>query len=582
MTYPDGIPKAEIERQNFRYAEFAENIDARDPSAVHEKTVWQLASVLFDYIEIPVELRDYPDAVVRLRKDNFSAFWQKLVESASNRHMAMAKSSEEKAIACLSGHKIIEACNNLVIGKDYHLATLIALAGGKESTRKDIREQLDEWQKSRVLSEINQPVRALYEIVAGNVCICEGSKGAPIEDRIDSFIISERFGLDWRQAFGLRLWYAIRETDSIEVAVQKFAEDLEQDRETARPQAWYVEQGLPVLWDDAELNEREDLLWGLLKLYASDGTADLESILRAENSQLSPIDVRLSWQLSQILTATGECSYGENADVKADAMTLAFASQLTNDGNWLDAIFVLLHLTSSIARAKSIQNHLAHHAGQIGSDDSPEFHALTQKLCIPPAWIWEAKALYMRSVKKDSRQEVECLLHAHSFEEAHRTLQRIVAPQAVIERDYDMLRSLLTGFKGKEGFISDWHLGGEMYSDYLEMLEGQKTGKINEKVVERLMAALPNVMEYQKHATLQETVAVQEISGAVAKVAVGLSKLGSVSFSLLTASARTETNCVQYKDLSKLLRLPLTEDKYLSHTVDLSLGYYRSVMAGGK
>lgn len=32
-------------------------------------------------------------------------------------------------------------------------------------------------------------------------------------------------------------------------------------------------------------------------------------------------------------------------------------------------------------------------------------------------------------------------------------------------------------------------------------------------------------------------------------------------------------------ELAKMLRLPLTEDAYLKHTVDLSLGYYKSVMA---
>jgi len=33
---------------------------------------------------------------------------------------------------------------------------------------------------------------------------------------------------------------------------------------------------------------------------------------------------------------------------------------------------------------------------------------------------------------------------------------------------------------------------------------------------------------------------------------------------------------------AKILTLPLTEDNYLKHTIELSLGYYRRVMAGGK
>jgi nuclear pore complex protein Nup98-Nup96 len=35
-------------------------------------------------------------------------------------------------------------------------------------------------------------------------------------------------------------------------------------------------------------------------------------------------------------------------------------------------------------------------------------------------------------------------------------------------------------------------------------------------------------------------------------------------------------------NLDKVLRLPLTEDKYLKHTVELSLEYYRGVMASAR
>lgn len=41
------------------------------------------------------------------------------------------------------------------------------------------------------------------------------------------------------------------------------------------------------------------------------------------------------------------------------------------------------------------------------------------------------------------------------------------------------------------------------------------------------------------------------------------------------------TNIKQKGDLPKILRLPLTEDNYIKHTVDLSLDYYRNIMAAG-
>jgi len=564
----------------FSLSDFLQNLGGQDPSSSHEKLVWELASILFDATSVPSGVENIPNVINRLRKDKLSNFWQKLVEQASAQHAAMARSNEEKAIASLSGHRIPDACSHLINGKDFHLATLVSLIGGKDSLRKDIREQLGEWQKSRVLSEFSQPIRTIYELLAGNVCVVDGSKGS-LEDRIESFTISKRFGLDWRQAFGLRLWYATLSTENIEAAVKRFDEDIRQDKEASRPRAWYVEQKIATLWDDRDLEYREDLLWGLLKLYTYQD-ADLEAVLRPENSRLSPVDIRLSWQLSRALISFGGIDYRENADEKRDQITLSFALQLTNEHSWLDAVYVLLHLSSAAARAKSIQDHLAHHADHISSEDSQEFLTLTQAFQIPPSWVWEAKALYMRSVKKNPLGEVECLVRAGMFEEAHRTFSNEVGPKTIIECDYTTLRTLLGGFHGKENAIPEWHLGGGIYQDFLELLASQKKSQaLNRAVVNRLLVALPAVVEESRHPSFLETVAIETISEVVAKTVVEMEKKGEVrnlgnGFNIITL-----TNS-QKPDLPKILKLPLTEDKYLKHTCDLSLGYYKSVMSSGR
>jgi nuclear pore complex protein Nup98-Nup96 len=533
MTIIDGsgdVPFATLP-QHFSFADFFDDANPRDPAAAHEKLVWQLASVLFDQMTVPEELQQIPGVSERLRKDNLSAFWQKLVDDACSKQIAMGRTSEEKAIAALSGHRIPDACAHLLDSRDFHLATLVALIGTKDSMKKDMREQLNEWQNSQMLSEFSQPIRTIYELLAGNVCVCDGSKGQP-EDRIESFIISKRFGLDWRQAFGLRLWYGIMSNDPIESATENFAEDLVQDKETSRPLAWYVEQKVPTLWNDKAIGEREDLLWGLLRLYTFTDL-DIEDVLRPENSQLSPLDIRLSWQLSQALTARGAARYTEDDEDKADRPTLAFAAQLTNEGSWLDAVFVLLHLSSDEVRAKSIQNHLAYHAGKIGSEDSQSFNTLTQNFKIPASWIWEAKALYMRSVEKNPRGEVECLIRAGSFNEAHLTFSKEVAPNTVVELDYDTLRTLLGGFHGKENTISEWHLGGEIYQDFLELLDSEKRGwPVDHALLARLLAGLPAVVEESRHPVFMERVAIETISGIVAKTVIALGKKGEVSLSI--------------------------------------------------
>lgn len=508
-------------------SDFVEEGASRGGSANHENLVWQLASILFDDIKGPKGAENDSAIVERIRKDKLSGFWQALVaESASNK-VALARTREEKAIGLLSGYKVADACASLIDGKDYHLASLVARIGVKESSKRDIQEQLRDWKKSHVLAEFSQPVRAIYELLAGNCCVCEGEKG-PVEDRIESFVISDRFELDWRRSFGLRLWYGILKQDSISSAIQLFADDLDNGKETAYPAAWYVEQSVPPLWSDAARNDREDLLWTLLKLFAFDNT-DLNAILAPENSSLSPVDFRLSWQLGQALAQVETIDFKDRYSEIADQLTISFAAQLTSEGSWLDATFVLLHILSEEARSQSIQTHLGQHASHIGVEDGEVFKRLVSAYHIPEQWVWEAKALYQRSVVKNPRGEVECLLKSGTYDEAHRTFTREVAPKTVIEMDYDTLRSLLAGFEGQEDSIVDWHLGGEIYQDFLDLLEAQKRGRpVDDALVERLLSGLPAIVQEARHPSFMETVAAETISGVVAKVVVSQGKTGKV------------------------------------------------------
>lgn len=519
------VPFAKLP-ENFKLSAFCDQRATRDPAAMHEKLVWELASILWDDVVVPEELKEVPSISNRLRKDKLSSFWQKLVTPASNRSIGLAKSNEEKAIVSLSAHNVPDACGHLIAGKNFHLATLIAVIGGKESIRKDIKQQISDWKQSKVLSEFSQPIRALYELLAGNVCVCDGTKGVSIEDRIDPFIISKRFGLDWRQAFGLRLWYGTLATESLENAIESFTTDLAQGKETAKPHPWYVEEKVPTLWKDKDQGEREDLLWGLLKLHTYHDTS-MEEVLLPANSQLSPLDFRLSWQLSQALTSANVVSHRNEST--ADEITLSFAYQLTNEGSWLEAVFVLLHLSDADTRAKSIQNHLARFAGRIGSEESRSFTTLTTQLKIPSSWIWEAKALYMRSVERDSRAEVECLIKAGSFNEAHRTFAREVAPKNIVELDYDVLQTLLGGFQGKEESIAEWNLGGRVYHDFLQIVGHNSPDAAQTPALGRLLESLPQVVLEKRHPSFMERVAVETISAAVAKKIVAMGKRGQVS-----------------------------------------------------
>ncbi|KAI1826982.1 nuclear protein 96-domain-containing protein [Xylaria intraflava] len=554
----DGIPTIEM-NPKLSLRDFSVAGGIKDSAEEHEHLVWELASILFDNIKIPLELQGNAKAAEKLRRENLSRLWESMVEERTNKAVIMAHAPEEKALAALSGHRVPEACKYLLEGKNFRLATLLSLIGTNDGVKKDMRAQLREWQDATVISEFSQPIRALYEMLSGNVCVCEGTKGA-VENRTEPFLISERFGLNWQQAFGLRLWYAISADSSIAEAVEKYKEDVEQDKEL-RPVVWFVQQGIPAIWNDPGKESREDLLWGLLKLY-SDSRADFEAIIRPENSQLSPLDYRLCWQLGQGLASTGRISLGKSAAEKLDAATISFAAQLTNEGSWLEAVFALLHLTDPDARARAVQDHLCRHASLIGNDDSITFRKLASDFKIPTQWIWQSKALYMRSVKKDATAEVQCLLRAESWAEAHQTFIKEVAPRTIIEQDYDGLADVLQQFEGRHSHVPGWNVGGEIYKAFLQLIGfHRRAEKPPQMLVNNLLESLPAMHGNTPQASVLEYAALTEMAAEVAKVVASIAQVGEL-------------------DHDQILHLPLTEDVLLKHSRDLAWSHYNAIMAG--
>jgi len=510
------------------------------PDSIYEKTAWELASILFDDQDptsygIPADEKvNYDD---RIRKDRLISFWGQLCEDSAKRAVSIAQTAEERAIAHLSAHKIVEACDALVQGKDFRLAILVAQLGGDETMREDLEAQIAAWRDLNVLSEMTEPIRAIYSLLAGNTCVCEGIKKGPTEDRARTFVISERFDLDWKRAFGLRLFYAIFAEEPLEVAVVEFANDL-QAEEGKKPTPWFIEeQSTQTPWQDPNPSQREDILWGLLKLYAASKSAlptpSIAETFAPQNTTGNPLDTRLSFQLYHALTCRFP-SAPASAPFQADALAWTFATQLDSAGEWLWAMFALLHLSSRPQRHMAIQSLLAHHAADIDTEPTNEhFRTLTEGLKIPADWIYEAKALFARNVEKDHIKEVGYLIKAGDWEEAHEILKTEVGPSAVIEEDWDTLQEILNEFQPGKDSIPSWGLGGEVYEDYLSLITGSATGQKKAESLDRLLGALPTMARGRKLG-FKEMVAVQEISSVVGKEVLAMKeKVSSTSLGTL-------------------------------------------------
>ncbi|CAD0089018.1 unnamed protein product [Aureobasidium mustum] len=578
------LQKSPITSAETSFAAIADSIaHPETPEAQHEHSVWRLASILFDPVEIGCAdlIKNIPASQVvtlesRIRRDALSNFWAQLVHAEAAQHAKDAGTAEEKAIAFLSGDSIEDACSALLEGRDFRLATIVAQLPSNSKSKGMMAKQIESWRSQNMISEMTEPVRALYELVAGNTCTSEGKSG-PAEDKASAFSISSRFGLDWRRSFGLRLWFS-GANESLADAVQLYIDELAAGNETVRPVPYFTEQSLAPSWNDTDAQGNEDTLLGLLKLYSrqpSSNVGDVRSLvtnlLSPASVSGSPLNARLSWQLATLLQKKGILSTAELSDAALDQLSLTLSSQLEAANELVFATNVLLHLTNESSREKHIRDLLYRRASALYDAGNPDAlpTVLTQDFGLPEQWLWHARALYARSMLEDHNAEVSYLLRAGDSAQAHTVLCRTVGPAAIIQRDYDSLRQLLDLFHNtiSTETLESWRTGGQVYSDYTRLLDlvhrdDDASRATKKELLDRLTVSLPGVLEGRAgRVDLEERVAIGEMAGLVK---AEVEKMGREDKGV---------------DRSLVNRLPVAGAKYATQGVDLSRAYYRAIVA---
>ncbi|KAI5810485.1 nuclear protein 96-domain-containing protein [Pyronema omphalodes] len=545
-----GIPFAEI-KTSAVFSEFGKILWSQDPQEQHEKNVWKLASVLWDPVEkIPGFNSKSRDLNVYLeekqRKERLSRFLEELVEKDADKHAESAITSEETAFAHLTAHRVEQACAVLLEGGDLRLASLLPMLGSDHAARQRIVRQLEHWRNKGVLAEIPIPVRALYELLAGETCYSEGCKGAA-EDSTPDFFFTEYFGLDWKRSLGLKLWYGCLEEEGIAALVKKYEEDFNQfPGQIPAPKPWYMDA-------HADSEGALDILWGLLRVY-SDENLSLEEVLDPTCIGTNKLDFRLPWQLRTFLSAR---DFRQSEGNHGDQITVEFAEGLEAAGLWEWSLFVIMHLEDADARGCAIKNIIGKNVDDIEEGGKLEF--LEKTLGIPRPWIYEAKALKARH-SGEHILEAEYLILAKAWTEAHKTIITQVAPEAVISGNLEKLKTILSKF-GPSNQPVGWGLGGNVYLDFIRLRDLEKAGSSrnhNEMcdVARRLLGSLKNM---ERQAFLQN-IAVREMAGIVGSFVLKQADMGN--------------------EKSRVLELPMTEDQYLKKTVSLGLEFYKAKLQG--
>lgn len=504
---------------------------------MEETLIWHIGNILFnDDIEddisagVPPQLR--AQFAHRIKKDRLSRLWETIIRETHKHDLDKIDSPEESAVHLLCAHRVEEACRVLNQSRNHHLATMVAQIGRDPTVQEDMANQVEAWRQSNVYSEMTEPVRALYELLAGNALRSEGRLGGALEDRVSIFSLTDRFDLDWFQAFGLRLWYSITEDEPIEEAVVKFFEDLANGGEAAFPHSPYAGKDRGVL-QTGDTTGRESPLWVLLKLYsvtlggksAALPAPELPASLLPESVSGGRLTSRLSFQLLQALSAAvGQYDCFRVDTAQADQLVWDLAWEITASGAWDLAVFVLLHLSRAVDRERAVKETLARFAPRLphpsALDGLPDekWCFLTSRLKLPESWIWAAKALYARDTG-NAQDEVGCLINGKHWNDAHATFCRVVGPTAVIERDYDTLNALILGFgQAPDRIVRGWASGGGMYKDFVHLAttKGRRDPQALVRLINALIAMEDRINKGSGVEGLEERVAFKEMSQAAA------------------------------------------------------------------
>lgn len=468
-----------------------------------EESIWQLCSILFDPLEqaVPTQYMvgmgsDQMDSFADLlRLDTLRDFWQQLVQPYVQDGLKRARSPEEKAIYYLTQNDVASACETLVAAKDFKLATMIAQLPSSKQNRRLMKEQIMAWKDRNDWAEMSEPVRALYSIVAGEVCSVQGNVDTP-ENRVSEFTFSKRFDLSWQQSFALRLFFGGH--TSIRDVVGDYNADLKSGRETMKPR---------TSW--ASGRETRDALFEILSLSPEDRPS---TVLDAATVSGSQLDSRLAWQITALLNVTGVC---QSDPQRLGQLTYDFAMELEQVGDFVTAIWALLHIGNTDARQKAVAAVLNRNGGWIstpGADEGASFRDLSQTLHIPTPLIWSAKALYGKAGLHNPALETEWLINAGDVDAAHEILCSTLGPQAVIEQDYDVLQRSLELFPRR--LPEGWQRGGQVYLDFVRLNKGRNRQRLSaedEAATKRLRRGLTEMEEETAKLTQVERVAIYEM-----------------------------------------------------------------------
>lgn len=557
-TSADAVP--EVQHKKLPFSQLASQLKNADRSVVD---TYDLAHILFD---------DYEDNFTqglnkslqkqfkeRIQRDRLIRFLAQYNHGKLNANIESTEQSDplRAAVLRLIAHDIKGACHLLKDQKTYRLMLAVSQLDSADLAFMDsARLQIDSWRQQKSLSEFNLDIRTLYEICAGNVASCKGTEGVPVEDRAETFTISQRYGLGWVQCFALGLFYGREEKDNhigvstIKDAVIAFHGRCERGEEPCKP-------------------AEDDAMWALLQYYASTFLPDEEGQSTVPHPSFPAClgSLAKSWDHSDLFnfyqamaanTIFVKSLLKHDDIARVDQLAEEVASELSTKEDIASAIYALIHITDVETRKASIQDLLDRFASSLPGPDTATSNAgielwtrLTMDLKVPQSWLYMAKARYAASATNnggDNISELRYLVAAEAWESSHDCLLKRVAPAFTIDQDWTGLLEMCRLFGDDPASkVPGWYDGGAVYQTFANLM----TSNIAKTDIETISglrkklvtlgfrnAKAPRLSQLSNHER-EEHIAIKEMANGLAHFAMQGGNVGS---------------------LKEILELPITQD----------------------
>ncbi|NXD87632.1 NUP98 protein, partial [Halcyon senegalensis] len=444
-----------------------------DPSVAetvvkHWCLAWTLCEAIWGNLkELEASLAEPSDYTLALERRKAFSRW--LSETAAGRieeEVSLSQHSHhiEAVFSCLTGKRIGEACRLAQQSGDHRLALLLSQLAGSQPVRDLLIMQLVDWHRLHADCFIQEERLRIFALLAGKPVW-------QLSERISINVCSQ---LDWKRCVAVHLWYLLPPTSSISAALAMYESAFQTTPECEKyaccPLPPYLEDSGCIIEDDDHAGRPlRDVCFHLLKLY-SDRCYELDQLLDPRSITSDPLDYRLSWHLWEVLRAL---NYTHLLKQSQGVLNAGYAAQLESEGLWEWAVFILLHESDTQIREKAVRELLSRHCAL---SETPESWAketfLTQRLCIPPEWIHEAKAVRAR-MEGDKHKEALFLFKARHWNQCHKLVVRHLASDAIINENYKYLKGFLEDLAPPErsALIQDWEMTGLVYLDYIHVIE---------------------------------------------------------------------------------------------------------------